>query len=83
MLIASGDDIDVDFASKVWMEDRQTRASTEDADIHQVSHLVAFQGTFRMDHERSFWVERVIPFFKYLGSMSRVVFSWYSNTTYT
>ncbi|SAM00693.1 hypothetical protein [Absidia glauca] len=34
------------------------------------------QSSFRQDHERSFWAERIIPFFKYFGVSSSVLFSW-------
>ncbi|CDH50942.1 predicted protein [Lichtheimia corymbifera JMRC:FSU:9682] len=74
------DDIDIDFAIKLWMEDCKTRSSTKYEDVDP-DLSAGFVMPGRCASKAPFawvelWVERVIIFFRYLGSMSRVVFSW-------
>ncbi|KAJ8659834.1 hypothetical protein O0I10_004427 [Lichtheimia ornata] len=52
LLVESDDDIDVDFASKVWVEDRKTRSNTNDEEIFQV--LIS-PGPFK---ETSAWIKK-------------------------
>ncbi|KAI9270282.1 hypothetical protein EDC94DRAFT_645680 [Helicostylum pulchrum] len=40
---------------------------------------IYFNEDFRKDHKRSSWMERIVPLFKYLGAVDKVVFSWCEN----
>lgn len=78
------DDNRDDFALKVWTAEKAARSHEEyDRELFRFVDLcitdfwgTCFQSSFRQDHERSFWAERIIPFFKYFGVCSNVLFSW-------
>ncbi|KAG0175168.1 hypothetical protein DFQ30_000107 [Apophysomyces sp. BC1015] len=86
LLVDGNDEINTDFANKVWVAERTSKHITNDVDDQKAFRFLAlrltdfwsmcFQGTVRANHERTFWVERVVPFFKYVGSTPRIVFSW-------
>lgn len=91
MLATDNDDIDNDFASKIWEMEKSMRGKTNDNNNeHEVLRLIClcltdylamcYRSTFRVNHhERTFWVERIVPFFKYLDTTTNVVFSLYSH----
>lgn len=64
------------FAFEIWKTEKEARnANEKNLELYKVFGLcltyfwgVCFQTDFRKDHERSFWVERIVPLFKYLGA---------------
>ncbi|KAI8330033.1 hypothetical protein BD560DRAFT_303337, partial [Blakeslea trispora] len=72
------------FAFELWKNEKEARdANEKNLELYKMFSLcltdfwvICFQDDFRKDHERSFWVERIVPLFKYLGASDQVVFSW-------
>lgn len=67
-LISERDTINIDFASKVWAAEREARDAACDEKYRQVFRVVALYLTdfwlmFRVNHERSYWMERMVPLF--------------------
>ncbi|SAM03044.1 hypothetical protein [Absidia glauca] len=75
------------ITSKVWAAERTAR-SAQDVTPNEEFFFrllgccltdfwsMCFALDFCKDKDRSFWVERVVPLFKYVGNNSRVVFAW-------
>lgn len=73
-----------DYGFLVWQSEREARMNQEkNVELLKVFcfSLTDFwsgcwQESFRKNHERTFWVENIVPKFKYLGSNENIVFSW-------
>ncbi|KAG1142502.1 hypothetical protein G6F37_008732 [Rhizopus arrhizus] len=62
----------VNFAFELWKCEKEARdANEKNLELYKMLGLcltdfwgICFQDDFRKDHERSFWVERIVPLFK-------------------
>ncbi|KAI8085779.1 uncharacterized protein B0P05DRAFT_466409 [Gilbertella persicaria] len=82
--VEDNDNNRANFAFELWKSEKEARdANEKNLELYKMFGLcltdfwgICFQDDFRKDHERSFWVERIVPLFKYLGASDQVVFSW-------
>ncbi|KAG1560055.1 hypothetical protein G6F49_003052 [Rhizopus delemar] len=82
--VKDNDNNRANFAFELWKCEKEARdANEKNLELYKILGLcltdfwgICFQDDFRKDHERSFWVERIVPLFKYLGANDQIVFSW-------
>lgn len=82
--VEDNDNNRANFAFELWKSEKEARdANEKNLELYKMFGLcltdfwgICFQDDIRKDHERSFWVERIVPLFKYLGASDQVVFSW-------
>lgn len=80
--VEDNDNNRTNFAFELWKSEKEARdANEKNLELYKMFGLcltdfwgICFQDGFRKDHERSFWVERIVPLFKYLGASDQVVF---------
>ncbi|KAI9256802.1 hypothetical protein EDC94DRAFT_677405 [Helicostylum pulchrum] len=81
--VEDNDNNRANFAFELWKSEKEARdANEKNLELYKMFGLcltdfwgICFQDDFRKDHARSFWVERIVPLFKYLGASDQVVFS--------